>query len=331
MNRMLAALRSFRVTLGVVLPLVCIAGVLYAYLHSIPAGIATALLAALLVEVGLYLTPGFPRLRDALEARFSPRMLALWMIASALLPYLIYALPTGQFNWVALIRLGVLAGVASFWYACLPPRPVVDLVFVAVVAAVVLSKVFSRIYLTPAPQVHLEVLGQLMWIRLGVLAILTLRHMEGTGFGFLPAGRDWKIGLRYFLYFVPLGVALSLGLGFASFHPHADVWWWTILLTVGTFAGMLWVVALSEEFFFRGLLQQWLSRGLKSEWAGLLATSVLFGVAHLPFRAFPNWRFAIVAAVAGLFYGQAYRKARSIRAAMVTHALVNTTWRLLFS
>jgi hypothetical protein len=51
----------------------------------------------------------------------------------------------------------------------------------------------------------------------------------------------------------------------------------------------------------------------------------------LPFRHFPNWRFAIVGGVSGIFYGLAFLKARSVRAGMVTHALVVTTWRLFFS
>jgi uncharacterized protein len=58
---------------------------------------------------------------------------------------------------------------------------------------------------------------------------------------------------------------------------------------------------------------------------------VLFGLLHLWFRGFPNWRFGILAAAAGLFYGRAYMTTRSVRAAMVTHALVNTAWRVFFS
>jgi membrane protease YdiL (CAAX protease family) len=63
------------------------------------------------------------------------------------------------------------------------------------------------------------------------------------------------------------------------------------------------VVGLSEEFFFRGMLQQLLTKRLKSTIAGLLLTSILFGLVHLPFRGFPNWRFALLAALAGIFYG----------------------------
>jgi len=52
---------------------------------------------------------------------------------------------------------------------------------------------------------------------------------------------------------------------------------------------------------------------------------------NLWYRPFPNWRIAILAAVAGVFYGLAYRQARSIRASMVTHALTVTAWRLFFT
>jgi hypothetical protein len=38
-----------------------------------------------------------------------------------------------------------------------------------------------------------------------------------------------------------------------------------------------------------------------------------------------------MAATAGIFYGLAFRQARSIRASMVTHALVVTSWRIFFS
>jgi len=51
----------------------------------------------------------------------------------------------------------------------------------------------------------------------------------------------------------------------------------------------------------------------------------------LPYQGFPNWRFSILAAAAGIFYGLAFRQARSIRASMVTHALTYTILRVFFS
>ena len=113
---------------------------------------------------------------------------------------------------------------------------------------------------------------------------------------------------------------------------HYVGWERVTLFTVATFFGVLWVTALGEEFLFRGLIQQWTTVWFKSEWAGLIVTSLIFGAAHLWFRgAFPNWRIAGLAAVGGLFYGLAFRRAKSIRASMVTHALTVTTWRMFFS
>ena len=98
-----------------------------------------------------------------------------------------------------------------------------------------------------------------------------------------------------------------------------------------TFFGTLWVLALSEEFFFRGLLQQWLCAWLKSAWAGWMSASLLFGAVHVFYGQFPNWRFAALATVAGIFYGSAFRTGHGIRASMVTHALTVTTWKIFFS
>ena len=39
---------------------------------------------------------------------------------------------------------------------------------------------------------------------------------------------------------------------------------------------------------------------------------------------------ALIAGIAGCFYGRAFQRAGSIRAGMVTHALVVTVWRTVF-
>jgi uncharacterized protein len=169
-----------------------------------------------------------------------------------------------------------------------------------------------------------------MWTRLGVLVMLWFRKVEGVGFGFIPTRAEWAIGIRNFVYFLPIGLPLAMLTGFVRWRPVPLEWWVAVPLAAVTFLGMLWVVALSEEFFFRGLLQQWLCRWFGNRTLGLVVASVAFGLVHLPFRSFPNWKFALVAAVAGFFYGRAYSQSGSIRAAMVAHALMNTTTKMLF-
>jgi membrane protease YdiL (CAAX protease family) len=253
--------------------------------------------------------------------------------ASALPPYLVYSALSGTFTWLGLLIVLGLACAVSFWFVVLPRNPVSDFLFLVTMACVFLSRVFSSAYIGQIPKVPVDYLGRLMWIRLGIAASLYLRRAEGVGFGFLPRARDWKIGFVHYLGFLPLGAALNYATGFAHLKPMPQDWLKLALTAGAIFLGMLWVTVLCEEFFFRGLLQQWMEKWTGKPAAALVITSLLFGSVHLVFPrmdAFPNWRFALLAALAGMFYGSAYRKAGSIRAGMVTHALVNITWRVFF-
>jgi len=315
-------MRSLPITFSLLWVVGSIGGYQYSQQKDIPPAVAVPVLLALLVELSLYIALAFPDLRE--RAGRLGYGLPAGMTASAVVPYLICSM-AGTFNWQSLALLAVLAAAASWWFVLLPRRAAVDVGFLVLMAGVYLAKPFRDIYPPPVEQLRIDILGQLLWIRLGVAAVLLIRRLEGTGFGFLPEKREWLIGLRNYLYFMPLGVALMYGLEFASFDP-APGWWWK---WPATFLGTLWVVALAEELLFRGMLQQWLSRSIGPR-SGLVITSLVFGAAHLPFREFPNWEFALMAAVAGWFYGRAFNEGGGIRAAMAAHALTVATWRTLF-
>ncbi|HYP13700.1 MAG TPA: type II CAAX endopeptidase family protein, partial [Bryobacteraceae bacterium] len=224
-----------------------------------------------------------------------------------------------------------LAALPSFWFLVFGrKRPGADLAFLGLMAAPVVLETFKSLYVDPFPRLQLHVLGLMMWYRTGIVAILLIRKMEGIGFGFVPQRREWGIGVRNYLLFLPIGYLSAVLLNFVRPHP-ITVTLQTAALAIVTFIVTLWVLALAEEFFFRGLLQQMLSRSLKTEFLAIAVASLLFGSAHLGYRDFPNWRFALLAAAAGVFYGRAYSQAGSIRAAMVTHALVVTTWRVFLA
>lgn len=239
-----------------------------------------------------------------------------WMAAAtALAAYLLFTVPTQHFSWPALGALAVLALAACYWLHLLPPS--LDLLFLVFMGAVFLLKPFRWIYPDPMQELRVDALGQLVWIRLGIGAFLRDRPELDTGFGFLPARKDWIEGARYFMLFLLPGIGAALLLRYVSFGL-AEGWWWK---GPATFAAFLWVGALSEEFFFRGVMQPKL---------GLVATSIVFGLVHLPFREFPNWKHVLVATVLGYFCGLAYQKTGFIRAPTVTHALVVATWRTFF-
>jgi membrane protease YdiL (CAAX protease family) len=234
------------------------------------------------------------------------------------------------FDWSWLAGVAAMAALLSFWFVVVPKRPAANLAFIVLVAAGLLAGIFQRLYGQPAPKLKLGILGELMWTRLSIAAVLSIARIDVKGFGFLPARKEWAAGTTGFLLFLPIAALLGSVVDFAHFNPKPLEWYQTIGLAAATFLGMFWVVALREEFFFRGLLLEWISGWTKSNAAALAVTSVLFGLVHLPFPPSPNWRFVLLATVAGLCYGFVYLRTRSVRAAMVTHALVNTVWRVFF-
>lgn len=291
--------------------------------------LAWAVLPAFLLEVILYVLSGVPGIRERFTALADTRIaLGLTLIAPA--SYALLTIPIGAFQLWQFGAITAMAGMSSFWYIAVPRGVWGDLGYLALIAAPILFKTFNQLYPDAAPRLPGETVGVLMWYRTMLIGVLCIRRMEGIGFGFLPARRDWAIGVRNFLWFLVPGFALAIAVGFTQVKDvRFDAR--LLLLSVVTFAGVLWVLAVAEEFIFRGLLQQHLARLFRSNTAGLVVASVIFGCGHLAYRQFPNWKFALLATLAGLFYGRAFLQAGSIRAAMVTHALVVTTWKMFFS
>ena len=323
-----AGWRAFTVTLLAGWLLLGLAAFIYARIKSIPGWAAFPTAAAFLIEFPFYLLPGFEAPRSWFERQGRVRAACL-LAVSAVAPWLLYSLATGEGRLSAFLVLLMVAVAVTFWYIALPAAPVPDALFLVVIAAVYISKIFDRIYLSPIPKLSISVLGHLMLIRTAALAILIFRRNVKADFRFLPNRSEWLAGFRYAGLMLPPVAFAYWALGLVKLRSHPNGMVLTALLAIGTFFGILWVVALSEEFFFRGLLQQWLERWTGNpNWALLVAT-LIFGSAHLGFhRTFPNWRWAIVAAILGLFCGLAWRKSRSVQASMVAHALVVTVWQV---
>lgn len=325
MNAMHSQMRGFALTLAVLWTLLCIAAAVYSDQKDIPLYITIAVVPAFLLETGFYLASVLRSTRQRLE-RLPPGRLALFMTLSAPVSYVAYSVSTGVFSWQSAASILGLAALASFWFVLFGRRTSTDVLYLAVLAIPILWKVFRPIYLDPIPRLQLHVLGALMWYRIGLLAVLSIRRMEGINFGLVPAKRDWYIGLRNFAYLLPLAFAAGYYLDFFRLRPSLG--WMMPLVFLGTFVVTLWVLATAEEFFFRGLIQQLVTRISGNKWVGLATASVLFGLAHLWFRQFPNWRLVLLATFAGFFFGRAYMEARSIKAPMVTHALVVAVWKV---
>jgi membrane protease YdiL (CAAX protease family) len=121
---------------------------------------------------------------------------------------------------------------------------------------------------------------------------------------------------------IPLGEAMR----FIHFGPTLH----SLRATPLTGAEILVFTAWPEEFLFRGLLQNLLARTLKSRYAGWLSAPVIFGFAHILHAPVPNWKYVLLATIAGLFYGRAWMKTGSMVPDTIIHALVDTLWFAFF-
>ena len=63
---------------------------------------------------------------------------------------------------------------------------------------------------------------------------------------------------------------------------------------------------------------------------GWIVASVLFGFSHITNLHFPNWKYVLLASIAGFFYGWTWRKTGSIFASALVHAGVDILWHFLF-
>jgi hypothetical protein len=300
------------------------AGVLYARWKGIPNWAAFPVLAAFLVVYPFYLVLAFPGVR----AWLTGKSLVGYLLAAALLPYLACCAGAVQFEWGSLFRLVSLAVAFALWYVVLPVNIAFDLAFLALIPAVLLGRYFEPVYRSVYPGFKdIIFLGHITLIVLAVTVLLVERRVYAPDYGFLPNALEWRIGALHFLYFVVVGLPLGLLLGAMKIGTPAPPW-----KIAGMFIGFLWTIALSEEFFFWGVLRQWIEEWDYKRRTAWIATALAFGLAHISFGGrFPNWRWVLLASVLGLFCGRARNQACSIKAGMVTHALVFATWRGFFS
>ncbi len=97
----------------------------------------------------------------------------------------------------------------------------------------------------------------------------------------------------------PILIVLGRAIGFLDpFHLPAR---WSAPGFAAQFLVILAATALPEEILFRGLIQNCLMQKLGANTRTLLLAALIFGCAHLnngP-QTLPNWRYMIVATVAG--------------------------------
>ena len=270
------------------------------------------------------------------------RQLRHWAVKSALvafgmpflllIPYLIFAAGTRTFS---LIALGRLAAYIAVPVALLLPDRIHgaqrlswrDLAAMVALGLPISAHWMNGIWTWPA---GLDLMRSFFCVCVAAYAFIVVRNLEGVGFRL--GWRKWDLsdGLSNFAFLALLVIPLGIGLNFL--HPHsssqASVLQFAVQLSVVYFT-----IAIPEELLFRGILQNLLTKTLTCRHHSLyalLGTSVVFGLAHLHHPPVPNWKYGLLAAIAGFFYGNAYRTRQRLSASALPHALADTVWHLWF-
>jgi CAAX protease family protein len=197
-----------------------------------------------------------------------------------------------------------------------------DAVALVWLATPVLARWLSGLWNVP---VNLDFMARLFMVVAGAWSYLIFRGTAGAGYEARFSVGIGRAALVNLAWFSVIGIPLGLALNFIAWNPHWRGAWQFLFDGVTIFV----FIAVPEEFFFRGLLQNLLEGSWGSRYGAQSAAAVLFGFMHI-LHGFPNWRYVLLATIAGWFYGSAWRSTRSLVASAVTHALLDALWRTWF-
>ncbi len=259
------------------------------------------------------------------------------LIALLPIPYLLVALSAAGMDPTAFI--GGLARMVAYLFVpslVLLFRPTrnkpLDLFDVVAIFALWLPVEFdwlpdADVQLVPGVDLPVPLLTA---ICLGFLLFLVIRPLKRVGYTYkLTKGDVWHalLGLGAFAVIgMPLGVAMGfIRLGLAPF----DAGEWLLRLVAIYFLN-----ALPEELLFRGAIQNLIEQRFGRNAGTLILSAIIFGLSHLnnvtAHYGPPNWPYVLMATLAGLAYGWAWRRSEKITASALTHTLVNFTWAVAF-
>lgn len=253
------------------------------------------------------------------------RMVRVLLPGLLVVPYVVFSLPRGEFRWsYGLLLPAITIGLACLFEFIGPESPAIawqDVIALCLVGFPVEFRLLSGTF----PHSGLSAFSKFLLLDTALYAYLVIRRLDGVGYDFTPHLRDFVIGVRNWALYACIALPLGFLLQFISFYRRVP--------SAGTVASALLVtfffVAIPEELFFRGLLQNMLEARYGGRRA-LVIASIIFGLSHfnkpLPF----NWRYVLMATIAGIFYGLAWRDRRRLLSSGTTHTLVDVIWSLWF-
>ena len=297
--------------------------------YSLPLSSAAAIYGCFLLLLIYLIAPAMAAARGLLGKVIVGQYKAATVLALVILPYVLYVAGTADFRWQALVRLVAMAAPVLLVYSVFPVRDAAKFnwqdAWVAIwLVPIVLFHLFKGIWNVPA---NLDFMARLFLVSLGALSWTYIRPLPDLGYRLDFSRRALFAAAQNFIFFAAISIPLGLVLGFTSWNPR----WHGLADFLLRYLEILLFVAVLEELFFRGFLQNLLEKSLRSWWRGQLLASCIFGLFHILHAPFPNWRYVVLASIAGWFYGSAYRSGGTLLSSALLHAMVDTVWRTFFT
>lgn len=255
-----------------------------------------------------------------------------WRTAGAICLSFGYLLGLGTGNLHPLSLLSLLplsaCGLAFHRKLSLWPQVLAHFLFIATALALTLHLFpgFHNQLALPAQRFTPDAAAFVLYLNLdkplvGFFLLLALPSLLGMDQSF----RQWKTrALLIFGCTVACCLGLAKELQFLHWNPKLPQlgWLWAV--------NNLALVVPAEEALFRGYVQGGLTKALQrfpfAPYISLGIASVVFGCAHYA----GGWQWIVLASIAGIGYGTAYRGG-GLRASILVHFSLNLTHFLLFT
>ena len=291
----------------------------------------TAFLVALLAAIFSLLAPGLQRrLQQLLHGRPSTLWAAPILLTAVFAAASWYA---GAFGvpLTLMVLAYTLAPVAvAYWQGpAVEPRPgALDFLGIAILWFPIEFAAGGAL-VPRAAQGFLHSVAYGIAILLGLILWTGFRSFAGMKYNPPRRKRDLWLPLAGFGLLAPVLATVGIAIGFIP-PPHLPT------QSAGRMAAAIGIIyaatALPEEILFRALIQNLLMQRFGSTARTLLLASFIFGCAHLDNgpQPVPNWRYMIMATIAGYAYGKVFQKASTVLSSAGLHMMVDWTKHFFF-
>jgi membrane protease YdiL (CAAX protease family) len=268
----------------------------------------------------------FAYVRSGLQKQFQRRPWLVWAMPFALTAYFLAAsTAAAQVSWelILIVLAYTSAPVACAWFRA-PDFLTIACLWLPLEFPAAAGRLIAK-----HAQGFLHSVAYGNAILLGVILFACFRGISGMKINWPRDFSDLRRALIGFALTAPVLATIGIPIGFIPM-PH---WSTASAGRMASAAAIIFVgTALPEEILFRAMIQNLLMERFGASARTLLAAALIFGAAHLDNgpQPLPNWRYFILATIAGYAYGRVFQRSSSVLASALFHMLVDWTKHFYF-